>query len=343
MDKVIIYGLGNMANYVLDNYSFDREKIIGGIETNKTKDYFRGIKVYSLDEICNLDYDYIWLTNGFVETFQNCIDIGIEKKQIVICNKDVYEWYTGKGKENDSSLNYHIDIAEAYDRTIHSNYNPREIKVITNALRLDSEVYYSKYSKEIEAIVSEDYFRFAILKLLCDEIKSNNVEGVTAELGVYKGRFARCINKELPDKDLYLFDTYEGFPSSDIDIEVEKDFISKGEVPDYSDTSVEEVLNAMPNPEKCIIRKGYFPDTVPAESLKYSFVSIRCGLYKPVLEGLRYFYPNLSIGGYILLSVYNSPAIWKGVKKAVHEFQAEVGHINIVPLPDAQGCVVICK
>lgn len=40
-----------------------------------------------------------------------------------------------------------------------------------------------------------------------------------AELGVYKGKFAVEINKLFPYKKLYLFDTFEGFFSQDIDIE----------------------------------------------------------------------------------------------------------------------------
>ena len=35
-----------------------------------------------------------------------------------------------------------------------------------------------------------------------------------SELGVYRGRFARCINRLLPDRKLYLFDSFQGFDRS---------------------------------------------------------------------------------------------------------------------------------
>ena len=54
-----------------------------------------------------------------------------------------------------------------------------------------------------------DYVRLATLELLCRRLDS--VPGDAAELGVYKGFFARCINRLLPERTLYLFDSFEGF------------------------------------------------------------------------------------------------------------------------------------
>lgn len=41
-----------------------------------------------------------------------------------------------------------------------------------------------------------------------------------AEAGVYRGAFARAINKRFPDVDLFLYDTYEGFTDQDMEIEL---------------------------------------------------------------------------------------------------------------------------
>ena len=45
-----------------------------------------------------------------------------------------------------------------------------------------------------------------------------------AELGVYRGEFAKEINKVFPDRTLYLFDTFEGFAEQDCDTEVKKGY-----------------------------------------------------------------------------------------------------------------------
>ena len=40
-----------------------------------------------------------------------------------------------------------------------------------------------------------DYIRLATLELVADELNSAKIEGSVAELGVYKGKFARYINQ----------------------------------------------------------------------------------------------------------------------------------------------------
>ena len=60
-----------------------------------------------------------------------------------------------------------------------------------------------------EKELSNDYVRLATLELLCRRLAG--VPGAAAELGVYRGFFARCINQLLPERKLYLFDSFEGF------------------------------------------------------------------------------------------------------------------------------------
>ena len=184
-----------------------------------------------------------------------------------------------------------------------------------------------------------DYIRLATLELIADEIKSKNISGAVAELGVYKGKFARYINKYFPERDLYLFDTFEGFDKADINTEVEKGFSDGNQ--DFSNTSVEQVLKLMPFPGKCIIKKGFFPETAKGLKEEYVFVSIDTDLYDPIYNGLNYFYPLLKKGGYIFIHDYNNDG-YKGAKKAVGRFCKE-NDINIMPLPDSAGTAVICK
>jgi O-methyltransferase len=61
-----------------------------------------------------------------------------------------------------------------------------------------------------------DYIRLSTLELISFEIVKKDLKGNVAELGVYKGKFARYLNHFFPDRKLYLFDTFEGFDNRDV-------------------------------------------------------------------------------------------------------------------------------
>lgn len=184
-----------------------------------------------------------------------------------------------------------------------------------------------------------DYVRLSTLELVSNEINKNALKGNVAELGVYKGKFARYINFYFPDRTLYLFDTFEGFDSRDVAKEKQKSF-SSGEQ-DFSDTSIEMVMKLMPNPKKCQPVKGFFPESAKDIEDRFVFVSLDADLYEPIYNGLLYFYPRLARGGYIFIHDFNNDS-YKGSRKAVEQFCSEQ-NINFVPLPDAGGSAVISK
>ncbi len=184
-----------------------------------------------------------------------------------------------------------------------------------------------------------DYIRIATLELVSNEINQKNLEGSVAELGVYKGKFARYINQYFPERSLFLFDTFEGFDNRDITSEKQNKF-SSGEQ-DFSDTSVESVLKLMPYPEKCLPVKGFFPESAKGIDATFVYVSIDADLYEPIYNGLVFFYPKLVSGGYIFIHDFNNDN-YKGSRKAVEQFCKEQ-KINYVPLPDSGGSAIIIK
>ena len=184
-----------------------------------------------------------------------------------------------------------------------------------------------------------DYIRLSTLELVANEINSNNIGGSVAELGVYKGKFARYINQYFPNRKLYLFDTFKGFEETDIHAEI-KNTYSSGEQ-DFSNTSIKKVLAIMPFPNQCVIKEGYFPKTAEEVDEEFAFVNIDADLYEPIYNGLKFFYPRLSKGGYIFVHDYNNDA-YKGAKEAVEKFCSE-NSLNKLPLPDSCGTAVIMK
>lgn len=184
-----------------------------------------------------------------------------------------------------------------------------------------------------------DYIRLSTLELVAYEINQNKVKGAVAELGVYKGKFARYINQYFPERKLYLFDTFEGFNQQDIKSEHANTYSSGDQ--NFSDTSVNQVLKIMPYSNQCIIKKGYFPDTATNLDEEFAFVSIDADLYEPIYNGLVYFYPKVNKGGYIFIHDYNND-IYKGAKAAVENFCRE-NNINKLPLPDSGGTAILIK
>ncbi len=195
--------------------------------------------------------------------------------------------------------------------------------------------------QKLSNLTSRDYLRVCSLQAVAEEIYTKSVPGSVAELGVYQGDFAKHISAAFPDRTLYLFDTFAGFHDKDREVDTGGGFSSAAE--DFSDTTVDLVLKKMEHPEKVTIRAGYFPESVQDSEKKdsFAFVSIDTDLYKPIYEGLQFFYPRLARGGFIFLHDYNSND-YPGVKAAVRKYCEEEG-INCFPLVDPCGTAVITK
>lgn len=182
--------------------------------------------------------------------------------------------------------------------------------------------------------------RFSAARLIAAEINSRSIPGAVAELGVYQGEFAALINELFPDRNLYLFDTFEGFDEKDVEIET-REQLSFARAGDFRDTGVDLVRSRLSFPERAIFKKGRFPGTAAGLEETYAFVSIDADLYSPVYEGLKYFYPRMHQGGYILIHDYNSLQ-YKGAGKAVRQYCGE-NNLFIVPLSDMHGSAVLIR
>ncbi len=184
-----------------------------------------------------------------------------------------------------------------------------------------------------EQDLSNDYVRLATLELLCRRL--DNVPGAAAELGVYKGFFARCINQLLPTRKLYLFDSFAGFAPEAC---AKESFQAA-----HQNTAVEKVLSIMPHPGQITVMPGFFPGSLQGLEDRFCLVSLDVDFAQATLEGLRYFWPRLNKGGYLMLHDWGSPML-PGVAEALHSYEAEIGApIPAMPLCDLGGTLVLCK
>ena len=197
----------------------------------------------------------------------------------------------------------------------------------------------SYWKRESYVYADADFVRNSTLEMCAREIHSRNIQGAVAELGVFRGDYAKLINRAFPDRKLYLFDSFEGFHPTDVD--VDKEMGNKRKMDQFSDTSERIVLKKMKYPQNCIVKKGFFPDSYQNVSEKFAFVSIDFDLYKPIYDGLCIMWDNMETGGFIFVHDYNNIA-YPGSKKAVLQFCAE-RKAPFVPLSDTCGSAIIIK
>ncbi len=188
--------------------------------------------------------------------------------------------------------------------------------------------------------MENDYVRIKTLELVSRRIAE--LSGAAAELGVYKGGFARCINALMPERRLYLFDTFEGFESSEAMREQRQGRLSGGVYEAHRNTSLERVMGLMPHPEVLRPMPGYFPESLNGLEDEFAFVSLDADLEQSTLAGLEYFVPRMQKGGYIFLHDYNSHA-FSGVKNALERYeQSRAIKLPALPIADVNGTLVLC-
>ena len=192
-----------------------------------------------------------------------------------------------------------------------------------------------------EKDLDNDYVRLKTLELICARVAE--VPGAAAELGVYRGAFARCINMLLPEKTLYLFDSFEGFEEGETLREREKETCGEGFVEAHRNTAVEQVLSWMPHREQIRVYPGYFPQSLHGLEERFCLVSLDVDFEDSTYEGLKYFWPRMNPGGVILVHDYNSPNL-SGVRRGVERFERELGiRLPGLPLCDINGTLVLIR
>ena len=204
----------------------------------------------------------------------------------------------------------------------------------------------------------QDYTRYRTFELVADEIRSKyKTEELSsycvAEAGVFTGKFAWIINQKFNECEMYLYDTFEGFDKNDLSFEISNSFTEENRIDYYaggfgnpaetSEQRIQALNKRLVYKDKCHIKKGYFPDSAVKEKEKrWIFVSLDMDLYKPMKEGIFYFWPNMVEGGAIFVHDYNN-IDFAGIKQAVSEAEKEFGKIYKVPISDQGGTLILIK
>ena len=184
---------------------------------------------------------------------------------------------------------------------------------------------------------SGDYSRLYFFVASIEGIERRKVPGAFAELGVFRGNSARIMREIAPERELYLFDTFEGFPEEQA--RQDPSNVAGG---GFS-CSLEQVRRFVGTDPKIVYCPGTFPETssMVRPGVEFALVHLDCDLYQPTKAALEFFYPRMVPGGLLILHDYQS-GHWPGIPRAVDEFMSDKPE-GLVHIPDKSGTVAFAK
>lgn len=170
------------------------------------------------------------------------------------------------------------------------------------------------------------------LKLLADQFRSvSSLSGDVAELGTYRGGCGMILRRLAQDKELHLFDTWQGNPFDDPLCHHRKgEWIA----------TLAEARSLIGDGPFTHYHIGTFPET--AEDLKdkqFCFVYVDPDTYQSVSDAIEFFWPRMVYGGKMMFDDYGWHAC-AGVEKAVNEHFTESQR---VVYQEQFTCVVVKK
>jgi O-methyltransferase len=155
-----------------------------------------------------------------------------------------------------------------------------------------------------------------------------DVPGCVVECGVWRGGMMAGIAEVLgPDRDYYLFDSFEGLPKAQrVDGESFLAWQQNVESPGYFDNcraSEDEARAAMQmaGARRTVTVKGWFDRTVPGFLPPSPIALLRLDgdLYESTKVCLESLYDHVAANGLIVIDDYGT---WEGCARAVNEFLA---------------------
>jgi len=179
----------------------------------------------------------------------------------------------------------------------------------------------------VELLGTETFEGFYILDSL--EL-TKDVAGDVCEFGVAQGATSAFIANAIrnTNKNLYLFDSFEGLPAPTKEDELKDDIFNLGSMEAYAGTMKCDILEVVYRldkinfpVERTRIIKGFIDkDTIhnPYMPKKVSFAFVDFDFYEPIRVVLEYLDSVLSSQGIIIVDDYNFFST--GVKKAVQDF-----------------------
>ena len=314
--ELYVYGTGCGAGDLIDR-ALPAERVTAFVD-REGGGFFLGRPVITLEEFAARPFDLLLIASREAERIeQDCLRLGLAPEKLLFLKNHLAPRDRNRSYETARAV-----LGEGYVERLLASERLIRVPLWTQRERIAGPES------------DNDYVRLKTLEALCQRLE--HVPGAAAELGVYRGGFARWINALLPERPLYLFDSFAGFAPE------ESAGCGAGLVEAHRNTAVRPVLDRLPHPERALVRPGLFPETAEGlEAERFALVSLDVDLEESTFAGLCFFLPRLSPGGYLLLHDYNNPAL-PGVRRALERYEDAQGRVPAVPLCDVNGTLVLC-
>lgn len=214
---------------------------------------------------------------------------------------------------------------------------------------MDDPAFQRAYQRGVQALGGEDFYHWEwrCHVGLWAAVSASKLDGDFVECGVSHG-FLSSAAMELLDwdrlgKTFYLLDTFEGMdPRFVTPIERETGALDKSEAAlkyGYYANSIDSVRANFSQWRNVEIIVGPVPDTldeVNTQSIAYLHIDMNCA--PPEVEALRFFWPRLTSGAFVLLDDYAQRGRDEQ-RLAMDEVARELG-VSICMLPTGQGLII---
>jgi len=223
--------------------------------------------------------------------------------------------------------------------------------VPTDFTRMEEETY-----KAVAPFTMTTPERVQSLVAATQHLVTAHVTGAIVECGVWKGGSMMAIARTLlelgvTDRDLYLFDTFEGMtePTDDDTLVATGGSAASVLATEPRDSRVwayagldevkANVARVGYDPERIHFVKGPVEETLPARAPgEIALLRLDTDWYQSTKHELVHLYPRLVVGGVLILDDYGS---WVGARKAVDEYLAEEGIDLLLHRIDTTGRIAL--
>jgi hypothetical protein len=155
---------------------------------------------------------------------------------------------------------------------------------------------------------------------LARDVERRHIPGALVDCGVWNGGSTALLSAGAPSRTAYAFDSFEGLPPSDAQIDGAESTDWHGECLGLED-NVREALYRFGSPDRLRIVKGWFQDTFPGEVDSVGTIAVLHAdgdWYDSVRLTLETFYDQVAPGGFVVIDDYG---VWSGARQAVDEFR----------------------
>ncbi|WNB18068.1 TylF/MycF/NovP-related O-methyltransferase [Marivirga arenosa] len=158
--------------------------------------------------------------------------------------------------------------------------------------------------------------------------KIRDIDGVVVECGVWRGGMIAGIAELMPEREYFLFDSFEGLPKAkEIDGQAAQEWQKDISSPKYYDNCKAEMKFADEVMKQVGVKyelvRGWFKDTIPKNNNIKDIALLRLDAdwYDSTIVCLEHLYPRLKTGGLLIIDDYFS---WDGCSRAIHDYLSSI-------------------